>query len=511
MNRNLFAVSVVLVGLTVCAADAKKPAYVDPNPYAGYGKAMAVNPQFTMGVDWDLDNAPQLARATSDEALEAIVSDDGAVARLLRQVKPDYKTCPLAACQIAAVSQYVMANAEAPWYAFWRSSRADARRRWTKALLTFAKEAEDGYVKEYYLDQLRWCGYPHQAPCAMLAAYDAAPNVRAFAANVATELVQASKAEPRGCPLGTWALYLPFDAMKAGHVIIEKGEDGKPHATLLWRWGSPFAVEDVKLCKGGFELRFGNHKPKDLPQDKSAWRTSVVVARVFGKRAYCTYYKEDGNGKRVTPAEPFAAVRNPKIGPKPCLAKLTYGTPVKLLAGSMDDFVLMEANKKSGWTLKDGVLSNRINRDAAGKPMHNNGNLRTKRADFRDFKLTYDVRVLPGCNSGVYLRGIYEIQVFDSYGQPVDCHNMAAVYGRITPTVAAEKPAGEWQHVEVTLVKRHATVVLNGKTIIDNQPIAGVTGGAMTPNEFTFGPLYIQGDHSDADYRNMVLTPIVGL
>jgi hypothetical protein len=86
---------------------------------------------------------------------------------------------------------------------------------------------------------------------------------------------------------------------------------------------------------------------------------------------------------------------------------------------------------------------------------------------------------------------------------------MAAFYGRITPAVAAEKPAGEWQHVDVTLYRRHVTIVLNGKTIIDNKPVEGITGGAIDANEFVPGPMYLQGDHSDADFKNMILTPIV--
>ena len=98
--------------------------------------------------------------------------------------------------------------------------------------------------------------------------------------------------------------------------------------------------------------------------------------------------------------------------------------------------------------------------------------------------------------------------MLDSYGRRVDKHNRAALYGRITPRVAAEKPANEWQHVDVTLYKRHLTVVLNGVNIIDNAPVLGCTGGAITSDEFVKGPIYLQGDHSDADFRNMVLTPI---
>jgi hypothetical protein len=156
-----------------------------------------------------------------------------------------------------------------------------------------------------------------------------------------------------------------------------------------------------------------------------------------------------------------------------------------------------------GWSFKDGVLSNRVPKGQHGV------NIMTKRADFYDFNLEYDVCVPKGANSGVYLRGRYEIQTVDSFGKAVDCHNMAAYYGRVTPSVAAEKPAGEWQHVSVTLYKRHLTVVLNGKKIIDNVPVVGVTGGAIDANEFVAGPLYIQGDHSDADYKNMILRPVL--
>ena len=107
----------------------------------------------------------------------------------------------------------------------------------------------------------------------------------------------------------------------------------------------------------------------------------------------------------------------------------------------------------------------------------------------------------------MYLRGRYECQVIDSFGKPVDCHNMAAYYGRVVPKVAAEKKPGEWQHVNVTLYKRHLTVVLNGVTIIENAPVVGITGGAIDADEFTPGPIYLQGDHSDADYKNMILRP----
>ena len=143
-----------------------------------------------------------------------------------------------------------------------------------------------------------------------------------------------------------------------------------------------------------------------------------------------------------------------------------------------------------------------------GRPHINYGNLRTT-ALFEDFKLKLQVNIPKGNNSGVYLRGIYEVQIYDSYGLPLDSHNMGAIYSRITPSVAAEKPAGEWQDLEMILCDRHVTVILNGKTIIDNQPLQGCTGGALTADEFVPGPLYLQGDHGRVLYRNIVLWPII--
>jgi hypothetical protein len=135
------------------------------------------------------------------------------------------------------------------------------------------------------------------------------------------------------------------------------------------------------------------------------------------------------------------------------------------------------------------------------------GNLRTDQ-EFEDFNLKLEVNVPEGSNSGVYLRGMYEVQVVDSYKKPLDPHNMGAVYSRITPVVAAEKPAGQWQTLDITLCDRHATVLLNGVKIIDNQPIYGPTGGAMKSDVFTPGPIYLQGDHGKVFYRNIVLTPV---
>ena len=186
------------------------------------------------------------------------------------------------------------------------------------------------------------------------------------------------------------------------------------------------------------------------------------------------------------------------------------GDRIDLLADGLDGWKATDAKLTMGWSFKDGVLSNYVTDNPEKMKRGGSGgtHLQTKREDFYDFDLSYDVLIGKECNSGVYLRGRYEIQANDSYGRKCDCHNMAALYDLITPCVAAEKPAGEWQHVDLTLYKRHLTVCLNGVKIIDNQPIAGVTPGAIDGNEFVPGPVLLQGDHSNVSFKNMYLTPI---
>ena len=300
-------------------------------------------------------------------------------------------------------------------------------------------------------------------------------------------------------PVGRWAL----DREGAYWLGIEKAADGTLSAKLLWRGGSPNPQQDVKV--EGLVATMKQTLKGDKNPAKARVRITTLTAA--GTKANLTFQTVDGTGK-ILGTETATATRIPALPPAPDRAQAVFGAPVDLLS-SLDGWKSMNPTAHFGWSMKDGVLSNRIKRKPDGSRDGHGANLVTKRADFFDFKISYDVRVLPNCNSGVYLRGIYEIQVLDSYGKPVDCHNMAAFYGRITPSVAAEKPANEWQHVDVMLYKRHVTVTLNGVTIIDNQPVLGCTGGAITSNEFVPGPIYLQGDHSDADFRNMVLTPIV--
>ncbi len=315
---------------------------------------------------------------------------------------------------------------------------------------------------------------------------------------------QCAKVCKTKCVIDRWAFDCKYGACWMG---IEKGADGKLTASILWGGGSPVAQSNVKA--DGNVASMERYDRKDKDPAKTRLRVTTITVNECGKTANVSVTFKDGNGKVVGNAYTCKANRIPALPPAPCLKNIVYDKPINLLAGGMDGWEMMNKKIQNGWSMKDGVLSNRVVMDDKGHPKGRYTNIKTKRADFYDFNLKYEVRVLPKCNSGVYLRGNYEIQVYDTYGKPVDCHHMAAFYGRITPTVAAEKPANEWQTVDVTLYKRHVTVILNGVKIIDNKPVMGITGGAMTSNEFVPGPIYLQGDHTSADFRNMVLTPII--
>jgi hypothetical protein len=175
----------------------------------------------------------------------------------------------------------------------------------------------------------------------------------------------------------------------------------------------------------------------------------------------------------------------------------TWGEPVALCNGKdLTGWKPREADAKNNWQARDGVLVNA----ASGT------DLVTERK-FTDFKLHTDYRYPAGSNSGVYLRGRYEVQIEDDYGREADSHGSGGIYGFLTPSVNAAKKPGEWQTLDVTLVGRVATVMLNGERVIDRQTIPGITGGALDSNEGEPGPIFLQGDHGAVEFRNLSLTP----
>ena len=172
-----------------------------------------------------------------------------------------------------------------------------------------------------------------------------------------------------------------------------------------------------------------------------------------------------------------------------------WGQPIQIFNGK--DLTGWEVvRKKNQWIVEDGVL----------KSPKSGANLRTKDT-YNDFKLHIEFRYPKESNSGIYLRGRYEVQVSDSQGMEVAKDQLGAVYGFILPLENIAKAAGEWQSFDITLVGRLVTVIGNGKQIIYTQSIPGITGGALDSHEGEPGPIMIQGDHGPVEYRNIILTP----
>jgi hypothetical protein len=127
---------------------------------------------------------------------------------------------------------------------------------------------------------------------------------------------------------------------------------------------------------------------------------------------------------------------------------------------------------------------------------------------FRDFELHYEYKIPKGSNSGVYLRGRYEIQILDSFGKQPESHQDGAIYGQFAPKEIASKPVDQWNVMDVRLTGQHVTVTQNGKPIIDAELNKGVTGSALDNKESEPGPIYLQGDHGIVSFRNIRIRPL---
>ncbi len=330
-----------------------------------------------------------------------------------------------------------------------------------------------------------------------------------LAGALATTLLPLWGADADNPFLGRWALTIPGGG--AGWLGVTK-ENGWYDASLLWGGGSVVPVSSVFFNQDKdtlFVTRTRQVKRKDA--SGNVVRTQVfseaIMAKVEGDELTLTLLNPHDDGEGIT-REQFTGKRCPPTPPAPDLSAVKFGDPITLFNGKdLEGWELTNPGQVNGWSAEDGLLVNRA-AQTEGQPHKSYGNLRTVR-EFEDFNLKAETRLAKNGNSGIYLRGIYEVQVADTYGQPLDPHNMGAIYSRLTPTSAAEKPPGEWQTLDITLVNLHVTVILNGTKIIDNQPLLGCTGGALWSDQLRPGPIYLQGDHTGIEYRNLVLRPVL--
>jgi len=194
----------------------------------------------------------------------------------------------------------------------------------------------------------------------------------------------------------------------------------------------------------------------------------------------------------------WVGVRPPAWSKRSSSGPHKLDTPVNLFNGKdATGWKAQFPDKELGFVVADGVLTN-----------EKSGNNLVSVRQFRDFTLVMEYKLEKNSNSGLYLRGRYELQVLDDAGKEPNKTSHMSVYGRVAPAANASKPAGEWQTTEVTLVGNRVTVVLNGTKVQDDVVIDGITGGALDSGEGNPGPIMIQGDHAKIWIRKLVVTPI---
>jgi hypothetical protein len=173
-----------------------------------------------------------------------------------------------------------------------------------------------------------------------------------------------------------------------------------------------------------------------------------------------------------------------------------------------DPVYLFNGRDLAGWqAIPPGHLTNWVVKDGALSALFGASDLISDKK-FSNFVLDAEYRIEPHTNTGIALRGRYELQIADDADRPSSIRGTGAILGRIAPTLNAEKPAGEWQMLGIRLVGREVTVVLNGIRVINRQTIEGPTSIALDTNEGEPGPILLQGSRGLVEFRRIVVYPL---
>jgi len=243
----------------------------------------------------------------------------------------------------------------------------------------------------------------------------------------------------------------------------------------------------------GDELRFTINPPnrdsKKAPAGASVYRARLVNGKLEGT------FQIEGSDR---PPIQWTGVRAPVIKDRDD-GSWKEGKPIELFNGKdLSGWKGLVPGVEMKWTVQDGILRN-------APPTTDI----ISDQKFWNFKLHVYYRIVEHSNSGIGLRGRYEIQILEDYGKPPNTHGAAALYSRIAPSVNASKPAGEWQSYDIRLVGRQLTVVHNGTKVLDKVEVDALTAIANNSDEAEPGPFIVQCDHSYVEIKSFVVTPLV--
>jgi len=261
--------------------------------------------------------------------------------------------------------------------------------------------------------------------------------------------------------------------------------------------GAPGGDMDVipEIHASNGELRFYMHKRYVRESKGANSQRGVYVARLVGDKLQGEFWVE---GLEKTTYRKWVGTRAPLIRDRDD-GSWKPTRPVELFNGKdLSGWLPIVEGKELGWKVENGIMKN-----VAGA-----NNLKSEQK-FWNFDLHVEFRLGPKTNSGIGLRGRYEIQILEDYGREPNTHSAGALYSRIAPKVNASKPAGEWQTYDIRLIGRTLTVVFNGIKVLDKVEVEGLTAMAHDADEDQPGPISIQGDHGPVEIRKITVTPLV--
>jgi hypothetical protein len=263
--------------------------------------------------------------------------------------------------------------------------------------------------------------------------------------------------------------------------LVDKG--GKLTANFVGRWGNARPLPKVEI--DGAKLTFTSPKDEEGGKKDMTYEGTLSSDTLSG-----AVNSPDDETTWHWTAQRAPALKESK-SPK-------WGKPVELFNGKdLTGWKMTDPNAKSVWKVENGILISPGN----GAELIND-------QKFHDFKLHVEFNRGETANSGVYLRGRYEVQIENESVEEPPSHHTGGVYGFIAPEPEQPRISGTWEAFDITLVGRTITVVQNGKTIIDRKEIPGITGGALDSHEGEPGPIYLQGsEKGHISFRKITITP----
>jgi len=281
--------------------------------------------------------------------------------------------------------------------------------------------------------------------------------------------------------LGRWDLTLKTPQRDYPSWLQLSEKDGQLQALFVSRWGNARPLPKVEFANG--RLTFISPKQEEDRKDDM-----VFVGKFSGGKLVGTTTGPDG-----APWQ-WIGVRAPSLKRN---SPPKWGVPVKLFDGKDLSGWHMSDPKLKPWTVESGTLVS----PGRGAEIISD-------RKFEDFKLHLEFNCAKGANSGVYLRGRYELQIENDPVPEGPSMRTGGVYGFLAPSPEQPRQPGVWQTYDITLVERTVTVAQNGHTIIDHKEIPGITGGALDSREALSGPIYLQGSEAGhVSFRNIVITP----